>query len=152
MRKTADVTPFPKKKSVQLLEKDVRPISLAPAVPKVAEGFILDDYVKPLVREGARSQAATTITTLALISMLQHWSLWTDGNGSTVRTLLFDYRRAFDFIDHSIVITKLYTRVVCQLGFRLPIWSIAGNQISRGLFFWVGSVPSGVTKGTKLGP
>ena len=97
-----------RKKPVQLLEKDVRPISLAPAVSKVAEGFIVDDYVKPLVREGARSQSTTT-TTLALISMFQHRSLGTDGKGSTVRTLLFDYRRAFDFIDHSIVITKLYT-------------------------------------------
>ena len=32
MRKTADVTPLPKKKPVQLLEKDLRPISLPPAV------------------------------------------------------------------------------------------------------------------------
>ena len=54
MRKTADVIPLPKKKPVELLEKDMRPISLAPAVPKVAKGFILDDCVKPLVREGAR--------------------------------------------------------------------------------------------------
>ena len=44
---------------------------------------------------------------MALISMLHHWSLGTDGNGSTVRTLLFDYRKAFDLIVHSIVITKL---------------------------------------------
>ena len=54
---------------------------------------------------------------LVLISMLRHWSLWTDGNGSTVRTLLFDYRRAFDFID-SIVITKLYTPCSLSTGFQ----------------------------------
>ena len=49
MRKAADVTPLPKKKQVQILEKDLRPISLATAVSKVAEGFIVDDYVQPLV-------------------------------------------------------------------------------------------------------
>ena len=42
-------------------------------------------------------------TTLVLISMLHTWSLETDGNGATIRTLLFDYRKAFDLIDHSIV-------------------------------------------------
>ena len=113
MRKGADVTPLPKKKQVQILEKDLRPISLATAVSKVAEGFIVDDYVQPLVLKELDHRPYGVIpnstTTLALISMLQHWSLGTDGNGSTVGTLLFDYRRAFDFIDHSIVITKLYT-------------------------------------------
>ena len=48
MWKTADVTPLPKKKPVHFLEKDLHPISLTPAV-KVAEGFIVDDYVKPAV-------------------------------------------------------------------------------------------------------
>lgn len=88
----------------------------------MAEGFIVDDYVKPLVLKELDQSAYGVIpnstTTLALISMLQHWSLGTDGNGSTVRTLLFDYRWAFDFIDHSIVITKLYTPCSSSTGFQ----------------------------------
>ena len=43
----------------------------------------------------------------ALISMLHAWALGTDGNGATVRTMLFDYYKVFDFIDHSILINKL---------------------------------------------
>ena len=39
--------------------------------------------------------------------MLHHWFLETDGNGSTIRTILFDYRKAFDLIDHGILIDKL---------------------------------------------
>ena len=31
----------------------------------------------------------------------------TDGNGTTVRTILLDYRKAFDLIDHSILRDKL---------------------------------------------
>ena len=46
-------------------------------------------------------------TTLALISMLHHWFYETDGNGSVIRTILFDYRKAFDLIDHSILFGKL---------------------------------------------
>ena len=38
--------------------------------------------------------------------MLHTWSLETDGNGATVTTLLFDYRKAFDLIDHSILVTS----------------------------------------------
>jgi hypothetical protein len=34
--------------------------------------------------------------------MLHTWCLVTDGNGSTIRTIIFDYRKAFDLIDHGI--------------------------------------------------
>ena len=38
--------------------------------------------------------------------LLGVWSQGTDGNGSTIRTLLFDYKKAFDLIDHSILVRK----------------------------------------------
>ena len=31
----------------------------------------------------------------------------TDGNGASVRVLLFDYQKAFDLIDHKILVNKL---------------------------------------------
>ena len=40
--------------------------------------------------------------------MLHSWCPATDGNGSTIRTILYDYRKAFDLIDHSILIGKLH--------------------------------------------
>ena len=49
--KMADVVPLQKKKRVNILEKDLRPISLTQCVLKVAEEFIVDDYVKPAVLE-----------------------------------------------------------------------------------------------------
>ena len=39
--------------------------------------------------------------------MLHHCFLGTDGNSSTIRTIPFDYRKAFDLIDHGILIDKL---------------------------------------------
>ena len=39
--------------------------------------------------------------------MIQKWLGATDGNGACVRVLLFDYRKAFDLIDHKILVNKL---------------------------------------------
>ena len=50
-------------------------------------------------------------TTFSLISMFHHWLRATDGTGSTVRTALLDFRKAFDLIDHHILVAKL-----CNLG------------------------------------
>ena len=47
--KFADVIPLPKKNPVEILKKDLRPISLTPCLSKVAEEFIVADYIKPAV-------------------------------------------------------------------------------------------------------
>ena len=38
-----------------------------------------------------------------LASMLNNWTQATDGSGAAVRVVLFDYRKAFDFIDHNLL-------------------------------------------------
>ena len=45
----------------------------------------------------------------ALISMLHPWLESTDGNGATTRAVLFDFRKAFDLIDHHALVQKLST-------------------------------------------
>ena len=44
--------------------------------------------------------------------MLHGWALGTDGNGAIVRVMLFDYGKAFYFIDHSILVNKLSKLVI----------------------------------------
>ena len=39
--------------------------------------------------------------------MVHYWTKHTDGTGSTVRVVLFDYRKAFDLIDHVLLVSKL---------------------------------------------
>ena len=46
-------------------------------------------------------------TTLALLEMLHTRTKATDGNGSTIRTILFDYCKAFDLVDHGVLVSKL---------------------------------------------
>ena len=79
--------------------------------------------------------------------MLVHAS---DGNSAAIRTVLFDYQKAFDLIDHRILVDKL-----CKLvqPTRIIDWItdfLSGR--SEGCYSKWGSVPSGVPQGTKLGP
>ena len=46
-------------------------------------------------------------TSEALVSIIHTWNGATDGNGATVRVLLFEFKKAFDLIDHRILVGKL---------------------------------------------
>ena len=111
MWKIADVIPLPKVKQVTDPKKELRPISLTSAFSKISEDFIVSDYIKPALESLVDSNQFGTIsgssTVLALISMIHKWLEATDGNGASVRVLLFDYRKAFDLIDHKSLVNKL---------------------------------------------
>ena len=82
--------------------------------------------------------------------MIYSWAKGTDGNGASIRTVIFDYRKAFDLIDHNILITK-----ICKLDLPNSIinWIIdfLTNRAQRiKLADEWGTVPSGVPQGTKL--
>ena len=72
--KKADVVPVPKEKPVKDVNKDLRPISLTPILSKVAEDFVVEEFVKPAVlKEIDETQFGTvpkSSTTQALISMV----------------------------------------------------------------------------------
>lgn len=107
----ADVPPIPKSSRIMDFNKDLRPISLTSTLSKVAEGFIIEHELKPkLLRSMDPLQFGfipASCTTLALISMSNNWLAETDGTGSTVRVALLDYRKAFDLVDHNLLIAKL---------------------------------------------
>jgi ABC-type Mn2+/Zn2+ transport system ATPase subunit len=70
--------------------------------------FVIRIHLTPAVLEvldenqfGVISDSSTSH---ALIKMLHRWTEATDGNGSTVRVILFDYKKAFDNIDHTILV------------------------------------------------
>ena len=101
--KLADVPPVPEGASIEDFNKDLRPISLTSTLSKVAEWYIIDRALKPLMLECMDPNQFGFIpdlsTTFALISMLHHWSEATDGAGAHVRVALLDYKKAFDLVD-----------------------------------------------------
>lgn len=108
-----DVVPIPKEKKVEDISKHLRPISLIPSISKLAEDFVVSSHLGPAVLEvidpdqfGAIPKSSTT---QALASMLHQWLEATDGTGAAVRVILFDYRKAFDLIDHGILVAKILT-------------------------------------------
>ena len=99
--KLADIPPLPKAPSVNDFNKDLpRPISLTSTLSKIAEDFMINYALKPVVLTSIDPSQFGFIpgssTTFALISMFHHWLRATDGTGLTVRTALLDFRKAFD--------------------------------------------------------
>ena len=132
--KMADIVPVPKQKPVTDVNKHLRPISLTPILSKVAEEFIVEEYVKPaiLMKISANQFGCVpkSSTTHALISMMHMWAKRTDGNEATIRVVLFDYRKAFDLIGHTILVSKFKI-------FRSPIWKcMLGHGFFNLLEYW----------------
>ena len=142
------------------LKKDVRLVSLTSCVSKVAEEIVVTDFVKPailgVIGESQYGAIPKSSTTMALISMLHAWAFGTDGNGATVRVMLFDYRKAFDFIDHSILVNRLSKLVIPRSVVNWIIDFLSNRsqriKLAKGCHSEWGPVPSGVPQGTKLGP
>ncbi|XP_068735525.1 uncharacterized protein [Montipora capricornis] len=126
----------------------------------MAEEIMEENFVKPAVLDvigGSQYRAIPkSSTSMALISMMPAWALGTDGNGATVRTMLYDYRKAFDFIDHRNLIDKLEGLVMpgSVLNWIIDFLSDRSQRIklAKGCYSEWGPVPSVVPQGTKLGP
>ena len=158
--KEADIVPLPKQKPVKDVNKHLRPISLTSVVSKVAEDFVVENFVKPAVLRKIDINQFRTIpkssTTHALISMIHKWKKQTDGSGSMVRVVLFDFKKAFDLIDHGILVDKLTTFEIPK---RIIGWIVnflkdrkQRVKLSQNCYSEWGLVPAGVPQGTKLGP
>ena len=102
--KCADIVPIPEKKPAQEVKKDLCPISLTLIISKVAEDYIVDEFVKPAVLRRVDPNQYGAIPrsnpVFALLFMIHKWNEATDGTGATVRVVLFDFKKAFDLIDH----------------------------------------------------
>ena len=111
--KQANVIPVPKVTLVQDIKQHLRPISLTPILSKVAEEFVVNKHLKPAILKIIDVNQYGVIpgssTSQALIKMLHKWSEATDGARASVRILLVDYKKAFDYVDHTIVLSKLHT-------------------------------------------
>lgn len=105
-RKLADVSPLPKKQLVKDLKIDLRPISLTPRLSNVAEDCVVIYYVKSTVLKVPDPDNSTGrfpshwLRRPNLLHVVHCWAKETNGNGATMRTILFDCRKEFGLIDH----------------------------------------------------
>ena len=92
------------------IQSDLRPISITPVAAKAVEYFpirmisnLISDEIDPNQFGGIKNSS----TDLALIKLIHCIASAVDDSSSTVRLLLCDFTKAFDLVDHTIVLDKL---------------------------------------------
>ena len=156
--KSAEVIPLAKVTPPESVENDARPVSLTPTAVKLQESFIYKwvwDIVKDKINHNQYGCVKKSSTTMALVDLFDAWARETDVLKTTVRILMIDYRKAFDLIDHNIVLRKLLNYGVPPV---LLSWISAFLEnrlqcvrIGKERSGWL-ELNGGVPQGTKLGP
>ena len=107
--KLADITPLHKKLE-NIKKENYRPVSLLPVVSKLFERLMqkqmiayIEKFLSPYLcgyRKGFNTQ-------YALIAMIEKWKKCLDGDGGFAGAVLMDLSKAFDTINHELLIAKL---------------------------------------------
>ena len=112
--KSAEVIPVPKVRPPCSLQNDLRPISLLPVLAKVLESIVGEwmlETLRPSIDPCQFGALKDRSTAHALISVLHEWASALDAGGS-VRAVFVDFRKAFDHVDHNLLISKMMARNV----------------------------------------
>ena len=158
--KMANVTPLPKDSIISDFNKDLRPISVTSTLSKIAESIIIErglkSHILSFIDPCQFGFLPGSSTTLALISMILHWLRDTDATSSTVRAILLDYRKAFDLVDHNLLMYKLKDPGVKPTVINWIADFLRNRtqkvKLNNSCFSdWL-DIPTGVPQGTRLGP
>ncbi|KAK2189426.1 hypothetical protein NP493_107g07014 [Ridgeia piscesae] len=108
--KMANVIPLPKTSPPVSIEKDIRPISLTPIAAKVFESIIMkwvDETIEAEIDAKQFGGISGTSTTDVLVELVHMWYKATDKLNSYVRVVMLDFSKAFDLINHHLLLNKL---------------------------------------------
>ena len=105
----AIVTPVPKTQQPKSLN-DFRPISVTPILSRIAEKFIVRKWLRPNIpRELLDDQFGFRVsgsTTCAMTYFFHHITRFLENN-DYVRCLMIDFSKAFDTINHAVLMSKI---------------------------------------------
>jgi hypothetical protein len=107
--KRANVIPIPKSHPPKTIHSDLRPISLTSTLCKILESFVgrwILDRIEGQLDPNQFGALRGRSTSHALVSITDLWCQSLDSGGS-VRTVFVDYTKAFDRVDHTLLLNKL---------------------------------------------
>ena len=155
--KAAEVIPVPKKPRPRHINTDLRPISLLPCVTKVLEAIVgqwLSSALEASFDPNQFGCRRNRSTTHALTAITHEWQTALD-HRKAVRIVLVDYRKAFDSVNHNIILSKLYQKQVPHCLIRW-FFSYLDKRTQRvradsHLSGWL-QLKGGMPQGSGLGP
>ena len=122
--KLSRITPLPKTLPVCSIESDVRPIAITNSVAKVAESFVCN-YFSYSFNESTDSNQLGCVrgrsTTQALLQIMHELFQASELSNNIIRILFIDFSKAFDLIDHNILLQKF---VANGLPDHITAWSL----------------------------
>jgi hypothetical protein len=140
------------------IESDLRPISVTVVLSKVLESFVfgwLAPFVMPHIDPYQFGSVKRSSTTHALVHLVHYWLSALEAPNTMFRPCLIDFSKAFDRIDHNILMHKL---LILEVPPVLLNWCSSFLQ-ERQQRVKVGThksswnqIAAGVPQGTKLGP
>ena len=154
--KLADVTPVYKKKDPTLAE-NYRPVSVLPSVSKVFERIIqnqIKNYVNEILSPYLCGYRKGFSTQFALLSLIEKWRKALDNKGYA-GAVLMDLSKAFDTINHELLIAKLHAYGFDKNALKLIFSYISDRwqrtKINLSFSSW-SELLQGVPQGSVLGP
>ena len=109
MEKSEDI-PISKTSAPTDVTTYLRPISWIPTLSKTCESFVSDSLISSIKNKIGKRQFGSlknSSTTHNLISLVHHLLKEIDASKCAVRLFLLDFFKAFDLIDHYILLRKL---------------------------------------------
>ncbi len=92
------------------VEKDSRPISLTPVLSKGVEWYVrkwVMEIVEGLLDPHQFGSPKVSSTIISLAGLIHNWLTALEKPDMVVRVLMLDFRKAFDKVDHKILLSKL---------------------------------------------
>ena len=154
--KRAEIIPIPKVNPPRSLS-DLRPISKTPIGGKIIEKVLVTELEKDIKGKLDNSQYGNcggSSTTHYLIKLTDKAFKSTD-KGNATSAVMIDYAKAFDYVDHNILIQKLVNMGVRKSIVKLLIYFLTGRSHNTSIFGQKSefcNITCGVPQGTVSGP
>ena len=157
--KHALISPVPKVQPPRDINNDFRQISVLPHLAKILEKIQLQLNIEDLkIKNNQHAFTQHRSTVSALISTIQTWFNATDCSKTGkmgVHAAFIDFRKAFDLVDHNILLNKL-----AAMNINKPFWlwikSFLSGRVQEvnvnGTLSSIATCPAGVPQGSVISP